>query len=300
MPKTFFDHEQQPNMAQLLEQGMRLWHEEVELRPGKNLERLWPMACELLNKELRRQRYVDSLRYMEENKITLPEGTEFAEPSEMISANTLRYLIVGGTTVPAWWDSPEPYPYQGLFISAFYFLEARNKVEEANAEAAWVSLTQAYYYLGMNSATLTAHESASDAAKSRHAKNSKAIRKIIVMILAAMHGDASINSGAKAMKRVVTEIEGDPDRMDVLNDFDSKSSEKTKNSKSKFAKGPLARLYDRLEEWSAPGSSYPDIAEAFAPFKRPRRSAATKREGADFCETRTSVTALEVAPRTES
>jgi hypothetical protein len=279
MPKTVYINEQQPSLAQLIEQGIRLWHEEVGLRPRKNLERLWPMALELMDKELHRQRSAAFRRYMKENKDKLPNiSGEIAKPSEIVSANDVRNLIVCGMLVPKWWDSPEAYPYQGLFISAFYFLEAKNKLEEFNAETAWISVTQAYYYLGMNSSTLTAHESASDAAKSRHAKNSSEIRKVIVTILTAMCGNTSIKSGAQAMKRVVTEIERNPDHITILSDFDSMSSEKSKSSKSKSPKSPLARLYDRLEEWSSPGSSpYPDIVEAMAPFKRGQRPVLSKK-----------------------
>jgi len=241
------------------------------------------MASELMDKELHRQRSAAFQRYVKDHKDELPDmRSAIASQSEIMSANSARYLIVGGSLAPRWWDSTEPYPYQGLFVSAFYFLEAKNQLEEANDEASWVSLTQAYYYLGMNSSTLTAHESAADAVKSRHANNSKAIRKVIVAILNKIRGDTSIKSGAAASRRVIAVIEGNSAYMAVLNEFDSKSSEKTKTSKSKPPKSSLARLYDRLEEWSVadrpdrPGSPYPDIVEAVEPFKRGQRFVASK------------------------
>jgi len=281
MPKSIFIHEKQPSLGLLIDQGTRLWHEEVQLRPGKSLEKLWHLACELMDKELHQERTAVLQRYVEEHKDKLPGARWDSEKSsEMMSAHDRKLHIVSGFLVPKSWDSPEPYPYQGLFISAFYFLEAKNLFEDSNAEASWVSLTQAYYYLGMNSSTLTAHESSSGAVKSKHAKNSKAIRKVIVTILAAMSEDASIKSGAEAMKRVVKEVKRNPDYMAALNDFDSKSSEKTKISKSpnKTPKSVLTRLYDRLEEWSSPRGPYPDVADAFLPFKRGQRFAASKED----------------------
>lgn len=261
LERTVFLQSGPPSLAQLIEQGVRLWHEEAERRPSDGLAHLWDTAAAFMSRPATSARL----------DVGTKKRTRAAphKPSAF-SAHTAELLILGDNLLPRDWDSTDPYPYQGLFISSFYFHESQSLLAEQDTDAAWASLTKAYYYLGMNSSALTAHESAKLAAEKRHSENSKELRGIVVRILSELQNDKSLRSAAKATKCVIQTIESNPEYLCVLVNFDAKTTKKSSLATDPKTAGD--RLAERLQEWSEPNSRYPDIAKAFLSFKQKKRS----------------------------
>jgi hypothetical protein len=266
VPKSIFINEEPPSLAELIEQTIRLWREEAELRPRKKLGKLWLVASELMDKDQRRKTIAAIKQYQNANCKMFPEveGWKVKLPPAMSAADA-KLLIINGDLVPASWKSRKPYPYLGLFVSAFYLIEAKNQLDEDLFDAAWASLAEAKYYLGMNSPpTPSEHEANSKRASIKHEEsNSVELRRIIVQILSTMSGEKTIKSAAEAFRRVVSEIE--LCHAAVLEDYNSRTPDSPKDPKT----SPSERLFRRLEEWSnVKDNLYPDIVEAALPFKR--------------------------------
>jgi hypothetical protein len=280
MTKSIFINEKSPNLAQLIEQGIRLWHEEAALRPKKKLEQLWLVASEFMDKDLHRKRSAALEPHLEEarNKLQNSIATQ-KESLRMMAAFEAKLLITNGDIFPETWKSEEQYPHQGLFISAFYFLEAKNFLEDARTDDAWASMTEAYYYMGTNSPlTLSAYEGTRRAAKSKHSENNKALRNVVVTILADLHQDSSIRTKIGARKRVIDAIEKNQNYYDVLEEFSSHISVNTlhSNSREGGANTIIERFTELLKVWSETPLKRPDIYAAFEPFKRGKRTLKTK------------------------
>jgi len=190
---------------------------------------------------------------------------DHAEPRAM----NFEPLILNDNLKPNYCKNDSSFPHKGLMISALYFHESKNHLAKNARDDAWSSLTMAYYYLGMNSSPTTVQESASDAARTKSANIGDRLRSLIVEVTRSIPKDGSIKSASAAINLVVEIIENNTRYKEILLEFDSKTPAGTKKPKlSKVPSEPSDRLRNNLQTWMATSSRYPEIVEAFAPFKR--------------------------------
>lgn len=251
--------------------GERLWHEEAKLRspPGRELEDLWECASEMMDpakKEVAVAGIEQLIVAHPELDYVTPILSDMCEPAK---AHQMALVILSNGLLPKWWEPETPFPYQGLFISAFYLMETRNFLEAGEGSAAWASLTQAYYHLGTNSSATTIQEAAAAAARSRGATQSRELRARVVQIAESLHGYKKIKSLADAIEETVLIMEGDEHNRVILMEFDQRTPRSTKTPKSGAdPNSPGDRLRKNLANWCAPNTPYAEVRNAFEPFKR--------------------------------
>lgn len=243
MPKSIFINSTSVSQTELIKQGFRLWAEEADQRAGNLRDKLW--------------------RYPER---TAPTADQLINPDGSTWADDHRLLIVSSSLVPKEHDKDGPFPHAGLFASAFYFIESEKFAEAGLTDLAWRDLTQAYYYLGMASSDLTAHESASNAAKIKHADDSAQIRAVVCAIAADLATEEPRITLVSARKKVINAIEESPAHMTILQYFDNINRDREVNRDPE--KTIFDRFSDRLKKWSEPSGKKPDICLAFDPFRR--------------------------------
>lgn len=265
MPRTVFIYDTTPTLKVLIDNGIRLWREEANARSkaGMDLKRLWLFASHTMDLDRSRETH-EAINEMLKQHGRTPDR-KYTPPKAM----NFEILILGNSLVPSYWKHETEFPHKGLAISALYFLESKNHFESEAQTNAWASLTMAYYYLGMNSSPTTAQESASKAARTKSSNISSRLRQLIVEITQSIPKDGSIKSASQAIDHVVKAIEKNKRYNEILREFDSKTPTKTKNPKQGDVQAtPSDRLRNNLERWMATSSRYPEIIEAFAPFKR--------------------------------
>ena len=236
MPRTVYLNTEPPSLELTIQQATKLWHEESESRQGTNLGAMWESARHLLG----------------------DTGTG-------MTANEANLLILGGGLVPKNWKSDDAYAYAALFIAAFYIQEASVHVN-SNRDAAWFSLSQGFYYLGIGSPPTTAWESANAAVRTRHDDRSGQLRALVIDILAELTADQTIRSAAQAQRRVADAIQTDSSHKLIFALFD-----KPNRTEADTPGAATERLLNRLVHWSCPSGPYPEVAAAFQPFKQKRR-----------------------------
>jgi hypothetical protein len=281
MQRTLFIYDTTPTIKELIDNGIRLWREEANARSkvGMDLKRLWVFASNTMDLDRGRNAH-DAFKkmfqqeYGQEAIAEKVRNEEYKPPQ----ASTFELLILNNNLVPSYWKNESEFPHKGLAISAFYFLESKNHLASDAHAAAWASLTMAYYYLGMNSSPKTAQESASKAATTKSANIGNRLRKLIVEITNSLPRDGSIRSASKAIDLVVAAIEENESHLKILQEFDSKTPAKTKKPKLGIEATPSDRLRNNLETWMATSSRYPEIIEAFAPFKRDTKKNQSKNQ----------------------
>lgn len=260
------------SLTDLMRQGEQLWWDEAGSRAADLAQSMWELS-DRMTRGASTSAYstgdktVGSSARPDAQADELPrsEGHNTTEGPQFTCADSLCLLALDGRLVPEPWEQDGPHPYAGLLVSAGYFNEAKRFLAASRTDAAWAALVQAYYHLGTNSSAPTSHESARNAATKKHAEDTRGLRECIVEILAELARDATIKSGAKARRRVVETLiaSQDPKHKAALERYERS----TKNNPN-LSEDISARLQDRLEEWSAPKSRYPEITAAFAPFKR--------------------------------
>ncbi len=272
MQRSFFIYDTTPTINELIDNGVRLWKEEAGARskPGMNLNRLWTYALTLMDINHGRDVHEECKRKIDEEQGHSKIAKQFFEKEYAPpKASTYEMLIINNNLVPHYWKYDSFFPNRGLAISAFYFLESRNYLASEGHPSAWASLTMAYYYLGMNSSPRTAQESASEAARTKSANIGGRLRSLVVEVARSIPRDGSIKSASEAIDLVVEIIEKTREYKEILLEFDSKTPAETKTPKQPGAPNePSDRLRNNLERWMATSSRYPEIVEAFAPFKR--------------------------------
>ena len=108
--------------------------------------------------------------------------------------------------------------------------------------------------------------------KSKAATQSLELRARVVEIARSLHGDQRIKSMADAIEETVLIMEGDEHNRAILMEFDQRTAQSTKKTKPGGApNSPGDRLRKNLANWCAPSSPYPEVREAFEPFKQQRR-----------------------------
>ena len=272
MQRSLFIYDTTPTIKELIDNGIRLWKEEADARSkgGMDLNRLWTFASSLMDIDRGRSDHeaFKKMVYEEHGHSEIAEkffNAGYTPPK----ASTYEMLIINNNLIPAYWKHESGFPHRGLAISAFYFHESRNHLAIEDHASAWASLTMAYYYLGMNSSPTTAQESASEAARTRSANIGERLRSLVVEVARSLPKDGSIKSASKAIDLVVEIIEKNREYKEILLEFDSKTPAGTKKPKlGNVPNEPSYRLRNNLEAWMATSSRYPEIVEAFAPFKR--------------------------------
>lgn len=274
MPKTRVVFDGPARLEQMLAMGERLWHEEAELRspPGRDLEDLWEYASEMMDpakKEMAVSKLEQLIVDHPELDYVTPHLTRIREPAK---AHGMALVILSNNLLPDWWKSESPFPYQGLFVSAFYLMETKNLLNAGEGSSAWASLTQAYYYLGTNSSATTIQETAAAGGKTKAATESLELRARVVQIARSLHGEKRIKTLTKAIDETVLIMEGDESNRAILMDFDQRTTQSTKKTKpGADPNSPGDRLRKNLANWCAPSSPYLEVREAFEPFKQQRR-----------------------------
>ena len=276
MPKTRVVFDGPAGLEQVLAMGERLWHEEAKLRspPGRDLEDLWECAAEMMDpvrKEAAASRLEQLIADHPELDYVTPHLSSMREPAK---AHQMALVILSNGLLPKWWEPETPFPYQGLFVSAFYLMETKNHLEAGEGSSAWASLTQAYYHLGTNSSATTIQEAAAAAARSRASTQSHELRARVVQIAESLRGDKGIRSLADAIEETALIMEGDEYNRAILMEFDQRTSQSSKKTKpGAEPSSPEDRLRKNLANWCAPSSPYPEVRDAFEPFKQKRRQA---------------------------
>lgn len=285
MPKSAFVYttDTPPSFHQLVENGIRLWHEEAAIRStqGNDIGQLWDECEDIMNPKRSAQwheamvhffAHGDPLRHTlveasfsvsDIRKHLSEQGPTPARAHEMMAA-----AMAG--MAPRSWRSRTPYPHRDLFIAAFYLIESKQLLN-TNAIAALPScLAQAYYYLGMGSSAKTSRESASEAARAKGLSRSDDLRQEIVKTAHALPHDGSIKTTSAAIASVVAAFREGKELQTVLLSFDQRTHKKSEGDSRDTLALALDRLEKNLRKWAAKKSTYLDIVEAFAPFKRRR------------------------------
>lgn len=272
MQRSLFIYDTTPTIKELLDNGVRLWKEEADARSkaGMDLKRLWTYASTLMDINRGRSDHEAFKRMLYEEHGHSEIAKEYFEKEYVPpKASTYEMLVISNNLVPDYWKHESYFPHRGLIISALYFHESRNHLASDDHASAWASLTMAYYYLGMNSSPTTAQESASEAARTKSANISERLRSLVVEVARSIPKDGSIKSASKAIDYVVEIIEKNGEYKEILLEFDSKTPAGTKKPKrGNVPNEPSYRLRNNLETWMAASSRYPEIVEAFAPFRR--------------------------------
>ncbi|WP_147269711.1 hypothetical protein [Rhodanobacter denitrificans] len=272
MQRTLFIYDTTPTIKELIDNGVRLWKEEADARSkdGMDLKRLWTFASSLMdvNRDRNAHEAFKKMFYEEHDHSDIAEKF-FDEEYSPPKARNFELLICNNNLMPSYWRHESGFPHKGLAISAFYFHESRNNLASGDHAGSWASLTMAYYYLGMNSSPTTAQEAASEAARTKSANIGDRLRKLVVEVTRLLPKDGSIKTASMAIGAVVKTIEKNKKYMEILLEFDNKTPAGTKIPKmGEVPNTPSGRLQNNLVSWKTPGSRYPEIVEAFAPFKR--------------------------------
>jgi hypothetical protein len=258
--KLIFDTEM-PSLEELLKRGPKLWEIQTQRYHRRDLTLMWDFAEIMLGRKTH-----TALRGP--NK-----GKTFQRPSEQVlTALQAHHLIQMDALVPTWWNVTKSgsFPYNSLFIAAFYLIEAQRLFKEAKHTDAWQSTVQAFYFLGQASSEKTTSESAASAATSRHTNASQEMRSIVLAILEQAREDKTIKTKTDAIRKVKIAIELDNDYRDALKRFDVSKGSKESTTGTEFD-----RLEAQLKSWSKRDSPYGEIAEAMRSFTRKKKQSAT-------------------------
>lgn len=254
-PRTHFFYEYEGESAVdpavLVDNGILLWHEQIQTNELDDVSPLWAYAAALLE--------------------------ERGQPPTHSYLEWLRQEVIVNARAPDSWNKLEPYPYKGLLISALYLQEARRLCHNGDTGRVWHVIALAYYNLGLNTLQSASHVFATYAAKEK-AEDSEYKRAIVLQVLKRLEGDESITSVAKAKRAVVKFIENyknkDGKRV-LLSKLEKLDRLTPKNSKHSEDNDAIDRLENTLNSWASPKGPYPEMAEAFAVFDRKKARSAS-------------------------
>lgn len=247
-PSTHFfyeyDGEREVPGGEMISHAILLWHEQMLTNPLDDTSELWEFAASLLEQE---------------------------EPPGMCSKlEWLRFRVVTGGLTPDSWNSMAPYPYKGMLIAAIYIQEARRLCQEDPSDRLWHVISMAYYNLGLNS-RLSARKAFAYYSTKDKAEDSEDRRTYVLEILKRLQQDTRITSIEKAKDAVIDFILTHKNKQGKLALFaefeklDRYTPEGAKHNKDNTA---LDRLRNTLNAWARPNGPYPQMAEAFAAFRR--------------------------------
>lgn len=169
---------------------------------------------------------------------------------------------------PDTWGKETPFFYQGLLFSALFFNEAKNYKALCQLDAAWASLTQAFYHLGSNSSSRTMQEASRDHARNKGSRNSHEIRMAVLELIAAIPKDGTNKTLSAAVDLVIEKFKTSEKYARVLLEFKTLSSKKKTSAETQDDTDvPFDRFRKTLLRWAGSRSPYPDVRSAFAPFR---------------------------------
>ncbi|HEL3759484.1 TPA: hypothetical protein UMV36_003924 [Stenotrophomonas maltophilia] len=308
MPKTFF-HGVTPTLGQQITHGIKLWHEAAKKRKIANYEKLFEEIENKININEQRIRDAEFKELITGSDQIFSPGTvmrrsigntnpewweddpdaEVVSDSEIrnsivsqkfspLKAQQIEMLVLGGSMVPPDAKAGRPIPNEGFFISAHYFAESKSLLSEGDDHSAWVSLTRAYYYLGMNSSPMTVVELTTLAGNEKH-KSTESLINLIVRVAASLGSKPTRKPiGYKSAIREVAEIIAKKHENELISyhrshhggggDVDLRSLQST--------------LENQIQKWLDNPKVHPEIQPAFAPFKSSRgrkpRDSSTSRD----------------------
>ncbi len=248
-PSTHFfyeyDGEREVLPGRMVSDAILLWHEQMLANPLDDTSELWEFAALLLAQD---------------------------EPPRMGSKlEWLRFQVVIGALSPESWNSLDPYPYKGMLIAAIYIQEARRLCEEEDpSDRLWHIISMAYYNLGLNS-RLSAKKTFAYYSMKDKAEDSEDRRVYVLEILKRLQGNPKVTSIEKAKDAVIDFIynhknkDGKLALLAAFEKLDQYVPEGTKHNKDNNA---MDRLRNTLDDWARPNGPYPQMAEAFAAFRR--------------------------------
>jgi len=247
-PKTHFFYEYEGERvvdpSVLVEHGILLWHEQMYANELDDVSPLWAFAGAELEKR--------------------------GQASTHSDLEWLRQQVIVNALTPESWNKPEPYPYKGLLISAFYLQEARRLCRNGDVGRVWHIVALAYYNLGLNTMQSASQALAIYAAKEK-ANDSEYKRAIVLQVLKRLEDDESITSIAKAKRAVIKFIESYKNRNGervLLSELEKLDRLTPENSKHSDDNDAIDRLEATLNSWASPKGPYPEMTEAFAVFDR--------------------------------
>lgn len=248
-PSTHFfyeyDGEREVLPGKMVSHAILLWHEQMLANPLDDTSHLWEFAASLLDQ--------DEL------------------PAMCSRLEWLRFQVVIGGLTPDSWKSSDPYPYKGMLIAALYIQEARRLCEEEDpTHRLWHVISMAYYNLGLNS-RLSAKKTFAYYSVKDKAEDSEDRRVYVLEVLKRLQGNPKITSIEKAKDAVIDFIcthknkDGELALLAAFEKLDRYVPEGNKHNKDNNA---MDRLRNTLDDWARPNGPYPQMAEAFAAFRR--------------------------------
>ena len=298
MPRSFFD-QSQPTLEDQLEHGVRLWHETAK-KSISNADEFFAKASEYMDFDAHRKRiaFLKEL-YSKQDDVLISEQycvIETLDSDEdprgdgrkervisaeetrdnlltydfrMPCAQTIEMLVVTGHRVPVDWPEGKQYPFNGFYISAHYFAEAKSFLKEGDERAAWVALTRAYYYLGVNSSPMTAAEASGIAVEKRHAVTNELTAVIVRIARACSKKQSKKPLGLKYAAKVIADELLLHHHELVIRYHTSHHGEKRGTPSKRDITSTLAGQIQRWSE-SSTTNAHPEIREAMLPFKSAR------------------------------
>lgn len=296
MPRTFFESSQ-PTLKQQIEHGIRLWHDAAAARGIKNYDEFFLDVLKRMDVEHQRKEHDAIQETFAHSKnalsptMTMREGKQSSNlkwweddpESKIVSESEIRerillnnfsplkaqnveMLVLGRSLVPLDWKIGKSMPHEGFYISAHYFAESGNFLDEGAEHSAWVSLTRAYYYLGINSSLITATEAATIGSNKKH-KATDILVNLIVEIAKSLESALDIKAiGYKKATQQVAEriaaIHGD-----ALIAYSEAHHGESENASLRSLEKTLG---SQLIKWINDPKTHPEIRVAFLPFKSSR------------------------------
>ena len=240
-PKTHILYEYEGERAievdVMIENGIFLWHDLIHAGELDDISPLWNFAGRLL------------------------ESTSRATPQSI--TDYLRQQIILEAILPDGWDYKKFRAYKGTLISAIHFLEARRLSAAGEVDRAWHVTTTAYYYLGIGT-TMSASRFLAQASARSHDEDTEYQRSLVLWILDQIRSDKRVTSIEKAKDAVISFIRK---REKLQSEFE-KLDRLSYSPKHKDEHDALDRLRNTLDDWAKPKGPYPEMANAFAAFKR--------------------------------
>ena len=303
MPRSFFLG-MEPTLKQQIEHGIRLWHEAAEKRLITNFEAVFRQVAERMDFKNHRARvaafkehYIHTDQVLSPGTIVMigtvdPEDlwgdsldqrvvSETELKNNLInyefnlpSAQNIEMLVVTGSLTPSGSTPGKPHPNDGFYISSHYFAEAKNLLDDGDENSAWISLTRAYYYLGLNSSQMTTTESSSIAAYEKH-KTTDSLIALIAQIARSLASNITLKKiGIKAAARKIAQ-EIAQQHPELLVTY-SQSHHGKKNT-LRLRELELT-LCNQIQKWAESSSVHPEIRQAILPFKSARGRKPSNRE----------------------
>lgn len=296
MPGSFFKGSQ-PSLEQQIAHGIQLWHEAAREKIS-NADELFSMIFELMDFDLARKRIAilkqewakEGSKPNEQFVIigTLDSDDPFgsAKNERVISAAEMResllsrefpspcaqaneMLVVTGHRVPIDWPEEKPYPFNGFYISAHYFVESQSLLNEGNEHAAWVSLTRAFYYLGVNSSPMTTAEASGNAARIKHSITKELTLLIVQIAKSFSEKQCGKPIGLKKAAKIISDA--------IVSDYNQTLRRYSVAHRGKRMVNASDRslgttLADQILKWtdSSKSNPHPEVRQAMLPFKSAR------------------------------